>query len=146
MSTLLIYSDSSLQEALGAIRAEYMQHRYIKIAMRAGKDRSLDQNAVSHCWYEQLARELREDDAKGWKSYCKLHFGVPLLRAEDAQFRAFYDTAIKGLSYEQKSIAMGYVPVTSIMTKPQISKYLEAMQEDFHRRGVELEFPNEEMA
>jgi hypothetical protein len=32
-------------------------------------------------------------------------------------------------------------PVTSIMTKPQLSKYAEAVQADFVVRGVRLEFP-----
>jgi hypothetical protein len=66
---------------------------------------------------------------------------VPLLRAEDDQFREAYDAAIKGLSYEQKLKVMRILPVTSLMTKPQLSKYLEAMQEDFLRRSVRLEFP-----
>lgn len=105
--------------------------------------RSLDQNAISHAWYEQLARELREDDAIGHKCYCKLHHGVPILRAEDGEFREAYDATIKGMNYEQKLKAMRILPVTSLMTKPQLSKYLEAIQSDFDRRGVRLEFPDE---
>ena len=104
--------------------------------------RSLDQNAISHAWYQQLARELRQDDAIGWKSFCKLHFGVQILRAEDDDFRAFYDLAIKSsLNYEAKLSAMRFVPVTSLMTKAQLSKYLEAVQSHFYTQGVKLEFP-----
>ena len=137
----VINSDASLQSFIGEIREMYRVHRYVKATAKTGKARSLDQNAISHTWYEQIARELREDDAMGHKCYCKLHHGVPILRAEDEQFREAYDAVIKGLAYEQKMIAMRHWPVTSIMTKPQLSKYLEAMQDDFAKRGVRLEFP-----
>lgn len=141
MTTSVINSDNSLQSFIGEIREMYRVHRYVKVSAKTGKARSTDQNAISHAWYEQLARELHEDDALGWKCYCKLHHGVPILRAEDEDFRTAYDATINGMSYEQKLQAMRLLPVTSLMTKKQISKYLEAMQGDFERRGVQLEFP-----
>lgn len=103
--------------------------------------RSIEQNSLSHSWYGQLAKELPEDDELGWKCYCKLHHGVPILRAEDEEFRKVYDSAIKGLTYEQKLSVMKILPVTSIMKTTQLSKYLEAVQIDFQQRGVYLEFP-----
>ena len=143
MSAWTINSDVSLQRFIGDIREIYFKSRYVKITSKVGKARSLDQNAISHAWYAQLARELREDDELGWKCYSKLHIGVPILRAEDEEFRVFYDSAVKGLTYEQKLQAMKFIPVTSIMTKPQLSKYLELMIYDFKQRGVVLEFPAE---
>ncbi len=103
--------------------------------------RSLDQNSLSHAWYEQLAQELKEDTALGWKAYCKLHHGVPILRAEDPEFREFYDGAVKGMPYERKLTAMKFLPVTSLMNKHQLSQYLEVVKADFAGRGVLLEFP-----
>lgn len=141
MTTWIINSDQSLQQFLGDIREQYGKHRFLKVNARVGKDRSIPQNAIGHVWYEQLARELREDDAAGHKRFCKLHFGVPILRAEDEQFREFYNAALLDRTYEQKLQAMSFVPVTSIMTKEQESKYLEAVQEYFLGRGVRLEFP-----
>lgn len=138
-----VNSDNGLQQFLGDVRELYRKNRFLKVSIRVGKDRSLDQNAISHAWYEQLARELPEDDAIGWKSYCKLHHGVPVLRSEDEQFREFYDSSVKKLAYEDKLKAMRFVPVTSLMTKTQLSKYLEAVQDDFRKRGVSLEFPEE---
>lgn len=143
MTTAVINSDNSLQSFIGEIRELYRVHRYVKVSAKTGKARSLDQNAISHAWYEQLARELREDDALGWKCYCKLHHGVPILRAEDEDFREAYDATIKGMTYEQKLKAMRLLPVTSLMTKEQLSKYLEAMQGDFAPKGVSLEFPDQ---
>lgn len=144
MTTLTLNSEPSLQSALGEIRELWKAHKWLKVTVQTSKPRSLDQNAISHSWYLQLARELPDDDALGHKAYCKLHFGVPILRAEDEQFRTFYDTAMKStLTYEQKLAAMKFVPVTSLMTKSQLSKYLEAMQSEFIGRGVVLEFPEE---
>lgn len=141
MSTHIINSDESAQKFIGVIREQYMSHRFLRVSIKTGKDRSLPQNSLTHAWYGQIARELREDDALGWKCYCKLHHGVPILRAEDTEYRETYDAVIKPLSYEQKLIAIRHWPVTSLMTKDQLSKYAEAMRLDFHGRGVLLEFP-----
>ena len=144
MSSWTVNSDTSLQSFLGDMRDLYRTNKFIKVTAKVGKARSLDQNAISHAWYEQIERELREDDVLGVKCICKLHHGVPILRAEDEAFRTFYDGALKRLTYEQKIAAMKFLPVTSLMTKPQLSKYLEAMRDDFRKRGVQLEFPPEE--
>ena len=142
MSAWTVNSESAQQPFNGDMRDLFKQHKFVKVSAKIGKARSLDQNAISHCWYEQLARELKEDDALGWKSYCKLHHGVPILRAEDEQFREFYDRTLRvTLTYDQKLDAMKFLPVTSLMTKPQLSKYLEAVRDDFLKRGVMLEFP-----
>lgn len=143
MTTWTVNGSDSLQRFLGDIRSEFAQYKFLRISSKTGMDRSLPQNALVATWYAQIARELREDDATGWKSYCKLHHGVPILRTEDAEFRASYDAVILSLSYEQKLIAMKFWPVTSLMTKEQLSKYAEAVQADFRSKGVLLEFPED---
>jgi len=144
MPTLTINSDTSLQDAQGIIRELYIAHRYLKVSIKTGKDRSKDQNSILHAWIEQIAREQREDDALGWKCYIKLHYAVPILRAEDEEFREAYDSVIKPLSYEKKLIAMKCWPVSSIMSKPQLSKLLEVVQSEFMQRGVKLDFPEDD--
>lgn len=145
MTDIAVYSDSTLSQALGEVREMFRLHKRVKVKVTAGK-RSLDQNAISHVWYSQMAREDRQYDERGHRNYCKLHFGVPILRTEDADFRKFYDAALLGLTYEQKRDAMDFVPVTSVMTKAQLSKYLEAVQADYGNRSIYLEFPNQEAA
>ena len=143
MTKRTVFSAQGFQALLGELRTAFAEHGRLTVSWNSDL-RSLDQNAISHAWYEQLARELPEDDARGWKRMCKLHFGVPILRAEDEHFREFYDGALKRLNYEQKLAAMEYVPVTSIMTKAQLSRYLEDMQASFaSQRSVYLEFPAE---
>lgn len=96
------------------------------------------QNAGTHVIYEMMAQAFPHDDAAGWKRYCKLHFGVPILRSEDDHFREVYDQSIKPLPYETKLAMMAYWPVTSIMDRGQIARYIDAIRADFEPRGVDL--------
>lgn len=105
--------------------------------------RSLEQNAIMYAWYSEIAQALDSDNAEGWKCYCKLHFGVPIMRRDDAKFRQVYDEAIKGLSYEKKLQIMRILPVTSLMNTAQLSEYLEHMQAYFMDKNVMLDFPKE---
>jgi len=107
------------------------------------RDRSTEQNALSHVWYAQVASTLREDTAEGVKSYCKLHFGIPILRGADAEFREAYNRTLINLSYEQKLEIMAWFPVTSLMKTDQTSMYLEQIQHHYAGQGVQLCFPNE---
>ncbi|TWI04831.1 hypothetical protein IP90_00969 [Luteimonas cucumeris] len=141
MTQRIIDNEMVLQAVIGDLRQMFAESKYLRMTVKSGRTRSVDQNAISHAWYGQIARELREDDELGWKCYCKLHHGVPILRAEDDDFRGSYDAAIKGLTYEQKLKVMRLLPVSSLMTKAQLSKYLEAVQADFVGRGVMLSFP-----
>lgn len=116
--------------------------KYLRVAVKVGTTRSLDQNALLHVWYQQMAREDRQEDERGHTRYCKLHHGVPILRSEDADFKAFYDKALMGLTYEDKLGAMDFMPVTRLMNKSQLSRLLQDVQDDYRRRGVQLEFPS----
>ena len=140
---LTINSDQSLSSAIGEIRDQFKSHRFLRVSIKTGKDRSLDQNSISHAWYEQISRELREETPLGVKNFCKLNYGVPILRADNEEFRQQYDTVLKPLSYDKKLLAMNFLPVTSLMTKAQLSQYLEAMQLAYADR-VKLEFPEQD--
>ena len=141
---LTITNDHNLQVALGKIREVFKRDGGIlRVTVKDGKDRSYLQNSLSHAWYEQIARELPEDTAEGWKCFCKLHCGVPILRRDDEDFRASYDASLKGMSYESKLKAMRILPVTSLMTTRQLGEYLEDVRNVFAARGVVLEFPDE---
>lgn len=145
MSATVVNSEPLLSKIIGDLREAFREHKYLRVTVKTGKDRSLSQNDISHAWYAQIANELREAPASKVKAECKLVHGVPILRAEDEDFRKFYDAAIKKhLSYEEKLEAMEFVPVTSLMTVKQLSQYLVDMQDAYRRRGVALEFPPEE--
>ena len=143
MTTIYVNSEPSLSKLIGDLRELWREHKFLRVAIKTGKDRSLDQNAIAHAWFSQIANELREQTALQVKAECKLTIGVPILRAEDEEFREFYDRAIKWMTYEQKLDAMAFVPVTSIMTVKQLSQFLTGMQEGYRGR-VALEFPPED--
>lgn len=144
MAEFVVNSDVSLQQAIGTLRDEYRQHRYVRVQTKAGTKRSLDQNAIGHAWYSQIERELREGTALDAKCESKLYCGVPILRAEDSDFRASYDALVKNrFTNEEKLELMKWFPVTSLMTKAQESQYLEAMQAHWAKRGVQLTFPEQ---
>lgn len=141
MTDIAVYSDLTLSQAIGEVREAYRKHGRCKVRITTGK-RSLNQNDISHVWYEQMALEDRQDDARGHRRYCKLHHGVPILRAEDEDFRAAYDAVIKPLAYPLRLQAMDHWPVTSLMNKAQMTAYLEAVQADYRdNRNVVVEFP-----
>jgi hypothetical protein len=106
------------------------------------KRRTGEQNALAFAWYAEVAAKVGQESARDVRRYCKLHHGVPIMRAEDAEFREAYDVVIKPLAYELKLIAMDSWPVTSLMETVQLSQYLEAVQQDYMRQGVMLEFPD----
>lgn len=95
------------------------------------KGRSLDSNALSHVWYGEIAK-ARGESVEAIKCFCKLHFGVGIMRAESETFRMMYDKGImNALTYEEKLKAMTIIPVTSLMNSEQMHWYLRDMQQTF---------------
>ncbi len=123
-----INSDSSLSEFTAKVRELYEEHKYITFAApRIGKDRTLSANALSHVWYGQADKQLGQQIGTA-RNFCKLHFGIPILRYEDAEFQEMYDQVIKHNCYELKLKIMAYWPVTSLMSREQMARYLTAVQ------------------
>lgn len=96
--------------------------------------RSLDANALWAVWYNQIAKGLGEQNALQVKNMCKLHFGVPILRAENEEFREVYDRFVKCIAYEEKLKFMTYLSVTRLLSKKQGVRYQEAVQNHFSDR------------
>lgn len=124
---------------LAKFEQDYKQHGYLRISTAYGKDRSQEQNALSFRWYKIASLEEGDRTPEEVRKYCKLHFGVPILRADDESFCARYDEIIRPLAYELKLKAMDLLPVTSSMNTEQMSRYLNAVQMDFAGRGIILE-------
>ena len=104
------------------------------------------QNRLSHAWYGELADNIKETDAIGYKCFCKLNFGVPIMRAEEDEFREVYDCAIKALSYEKKLEIMKILPVTSLMNTKQLTCYLEQIKNYyFEHSDFDLKYPQDYM-
>ena len=109
-----------------------------------GKQRTDKQNRLQRHWIAEIASQLPDHPAEYWRGYCKLHFGVPILRNENEEFCEVYDRLIRPLDYEKK-IEMMMIPidvaVTRIMTTKQKASYLDAIHAQFTSLGIELTDP-----
>lgn len=105
--------------------------------------RSSNQNRLQHQWYRDMASQ-GDQCAEDYRRYCKLHYGVPILRADDDYFREQYDRVIKPMEYERKLDFMTgalEIPVTSIMTVEQMTRFLDAVWVGQARQGFRLTDP-----
>ena len=114
------------------------------MTLTIGVSRSLEQNSLQRLWLNEAAEQLMEYTSEEYRAYCKLHFGIPILRAEDEGYCEAYDRIIRPLSYEAK-LEMMSVPldfhVTRLMTTKQKSQYLDKMYQHFSGLGAKLTDP-----
>jgi len=138
------YSRQAAITVLTDLEIETGEKEWYMTIRKYSRDRSLEMNALSHVWYAQLAAKVKEDTAAGYKGFCKLHFGVPILR-EDPEFSELYDRVFKPMSYPTKIEIMtkpGLFDVTSLMKVDQMTLYMEHIQAHFADK-IELRWPNE---
>lgn len=130
-------------EALAAVRANALLSSQPFVVQVVGPKRSLDQNAISHALYAQIAGQLEDQTVQEVRAECKLRYGVPILRAGSEEFRAQYDKVIKPHDYPTKLAIMEWLPVTSLMSKEQFSEYLDCVIREFSKQGVSILMPGE---
>ena len=111
------------------------------VKIKAGLTRNAQQNNLQHHWIQEAAEQLKDETAEDKRAYCKLHGGVPILRAEDEEFREQYDKIIRPLPYYAKIELMKVpidFPVTRLMKVKQFRQYLDWMSAHFSEQGVHL--------
>ena len=107
--------------------------------------RSLSQNSMIYALYGEINTLVDDHSLVDIRRLCKLHIGVPILRASDDAFRELYDGAVlHGLTYEQKLKAMDLLPVTSRMNKKQGSEYISGVVRYWQEQGVYIRHPEDE--
>lgn len=114
------------------------------VTLIKGKNRSVEQNKLQRLWVNEISEQRQDHTPEEIRGYCKLHFGIPILRNENEQFRQQYDKIVKPLSYEDKlSIMMEPLdfPVTRLMTTGQNTRYLDAVYHHFTAQGMILTVP-----
>lgn len=138
VTSRVITSDSD-RDSLLALLSNHALPFTVNIAK--GKRRSVEQNKLQRKWLSEAAEQLGEDTAEGYRAYCKLHFGVPILRNESDDFREAYDRIIRPHSYEDKLAMMALpldFPVTRLMKTGQKKRYLDEIYTHFTSLGVQL--------
>lgn len=106
------------------------------------KARSLSQNALQWKWYGEIANAIGETPEYA-HCYCKLHFGVPILRRDNDAFREKYDRYLKWYPYEEKLTAIQIVDVTSIFSVKQATEYMETVMRHCAENNIEITIPEE---
>ena len=130
---------SDLNNLLTWAAALHNKHGYVKLSATVGK-RSLDKNALSHVWYADISRHKQDWTPIEARCYCKLHFGVPILLAENEEFAAHYNKFVRyQATYEEKLEFMMFCDVTSLMNQPQMTDYLNQVQLYWRNDGLFLE-------
>lgn len=106
------------------------------------EDRSLKQNRLSFMWY--MIRGGATGHGKEYeRSLCKLLYGVPILRRDDADFNSFWMRMVGTLPYETQLDAMEYIPVTSLMKVKQFAEYLTTIDNESAAIGIVLPRPED---
>ena len=118
----------------------------LTIEWTQGTDRSLEQNALMWKWATEAAEQFGDRTASEVQADWKLRHGVPILRTDSAEFRAFYDTALKGHPFEVKLQAMEYTPITSLMKVKQMVKFMDTVQRESLQLGLRLTDPDADLS
>ena len=139
-----VNSASKLSEAITKLTAAYREHKFVVVSLRPGKDRTLDQNALWFALYQRIAQMTQIGDVEDARRYCKLHFGVPIMRNADEGFRDAWNRMFLRLDYEQKLEMMGPCaifgpdgfPVTRLFERAQGIAYTDKIVSEFTAKGV----------
>lgn len=116
----------------------------VTISIAKGMKRTNPQNKLQQLWCKDAAVQLEDRTASDVRGHCKLHYGVPILRAENAAFKIAYDKHIMHLPYATKLALMVEpfdFPVTRLMSARQKREYLDIMQRELTEWGVALTDP-----
>lgn len=140
---LTIESEDDRKELVDRIQKAKLP---FSISAVSGKHRSNAQNRLMQKWYREIAKQWYETP-EYVRGYCKLHFGIPILRNENSNFKERYDAVLKNKTYEDKMALMMTpfdLPVTSIMTTRQHKEYLDTMSQFFIEKGFALTEPEDD--
>lgn len=116
------------------------------VDIKAGGRRTVRQNRLQWLWMNEIASQLGDRTAEEVRGYCKLHFGVPILRAENEEFREKYDAVVKPMPYETKLAMMQEpfdFPITRLMSVAQKTEYLDGVHRHFSEKGIILTNPGD---
>lgn len=140
MTMVLIASENQRAAAIEMVSRSQLP---FSLSLSAGKKRSLEQNRLQRLWMKE-AEEQGDQTAEEYRGYCKLHCGVPILRADNEEFCKAYDELIRPRPYEEKLRLMMLpldFPVTRLMTTAQKKLYLDDVYRELSGQGIVLTEP-----
>ena len=117
----------------------------VTVTVKPGAEpRSSKQNRLFWQWMNDLEAQ-GDQTAQEYRAYCKLNFGIPILRSDSPEFREQYERLIRHrYNYEEKLDLMVEphdYSVTRIMTVKQKKKMLDKIWSHFTGLGFQLTDP-----
>ncbi len=142
---IVLKDESGIDELISMIKLTEFKYP-IEVCFGEFQDsRSKAQNRLQYQWWKD-AEEQGDQKAWEYRGYCKLHYGIPILRRDSVEYREKYDQIIKPLTYESKLALMLEpleYPVTSAMTVKQHGEFLDRVWRHFTEIGIKLTNPEE---
>lgn len=132
MTTLKINSDQSMLDVAEKLVDLYKEHKYLRLAVTTGKERTVDMNRLWNGRYSDLATYGVFNTFPEARAHCKLEIGIPILERDREGFSQSFRAIFGKYSYEERLRLMlpnrllgdGF-PVTSEFTIKQGREYIE---------------------
>ena len=114
------------------------------VTIKDGALRTLDQNALVHKWFGEIAGQRGDVTAADVKAEYHIEYGFPILM-RDRGWAGFHKTALAHLNHAQTVYALkkGWVPVTRQMTVKELTEYMDAVSTDARGKGFHLTHPED---
>ena len=105
-----------------------------------GEKRSGPQNNMQYAWYSEIAK-FEQQTAREIRGFCKLEFGIPILRDEPSFDKYWCKYWESRYTYEELLFLLGgeMVSVTRLFNKAQETRYLNDIQFFYANKGLILE-------
>jgi len=107
-----------------------------------GFKRTIQQNALLHKWYGQIAQHRGDVSAMEVKGECHVAYGVPI-RMRDPVWATVWNKMFHDLTYRQQCFLFerGILAMTREMGVKELTEYMDAMSRDYRADGVFLTDP-----
>jgi hypothetical protein len=141
MTTWRMKTEQDRQHVLKVI-----QHRALPstVEIVKGLKKSHEQEKLARKWHKE-AEEQGDMTAEEYRAYCKLHFGVAIMKSQSELYAEKYDRIVKPLPYAQKLELMAEpfdFPVTRGMSTANEKKYLDQVYQFYTAKGFRLTDPD----
>lgn len=136
MTSMTVHNDRHFAQMFHTLEGLKMP---FTVSWKQGYDRTQAQNRWQFRAARLMADHRGDVDTAEVQAEWKLDLGVPIMRAEDDEFREMFDLVIAPQTRETKLrlMRMGY-PVTRLMKSGQMTRYMEFVVQECAAWGVDV--------
>jgi hypothetical protein len=140
MSESILLTPENHSRATNAITKAISEGGQVLTIKDEDKSRNNAQNRLAFTLYNHVDTVSKSTNAR---EYCKYHFGISILIADDAEMMDFFKLVMSKLSYEERISSMVKMPVTSLMTVKQFTAFIEKIYNHYDPQGLQLPKPDD---